>query len=97
MVNLAPVPDEPSDEPVLMCPDIMSTGFSGAERASVKVGDTVAIFAQGPIGLLGQSSATRRRLSPSTHCRSAWRCPELWARITLSIYVRRTQWPKLSA
>ena len=53
MVNLAPVPDELSDEQVLMCPDIMSTGFSGAERASVKVGDTVAIFAQGPIGLLG--------------------------------------------
>jgi alcohol dehydrogenase len=51
MVNLAPVPDELSDEQVLMCPDIMSTGFSGAERARVKIGDTVAIFAQGPIGL----------------------------------------------
>ena len=30
MVNLAPVLDELSDEQVLMCPDIMSTGFSGA-------------------------------------------------------------------
>jgi threonine dehydrogenase-like Zn-dependent dehydrogenase len=29
----------------------MSTGYSGAERARVKIGDTVAIFAQGPIGL----------------------------------------------
>ena len=51
MVNLAPVPDRLSDEQVLMCPDIMSTGFSGAERAGVKIGDAVAIFAQGPIGL----------------------------------------------
>ncbi|MGO4331791.1 alcohol dehydrogenase catalytic domain-containing protein, partial [Cupriavidus sp. M-11] len=29
--NLAPVPDGLSDEQVLMCPDIMSTGFAGAE------------------------------------------------------------------
>ncbi|MFC3307637.1 hypothetical protein [Blastomonas aquatica] len=34
-----------------MCPDIMSTGFSGAERGHVRIGDTVAVFAQGPIGL----------------------------------------------
>jgi threonine dehydrogenase-like Zn-dependent dehydrogenase len=51
MTNLALVPDELTDEQVLMCPDIMSTGFSGAERAGIRVGDAVAIFAQGPIGL----------------------------------------------
>src|SRR5690606_6159954 len=49
--NLAPIPDGLTDEQVLMCPDIMSTGFSGAERASIRIGDTVAVFAQGPIGL----------------------------------------------
>jgi threonine dehydrogenase-like Zn-dependent dehydrogenase len=51
MANLAPVPDSLSDEQVLMCPDIMSTGFSGAESGKIKIGDTVAVFAQGPIGL----------------------------------------------
>ncbi len=51
MANLAPVPEGLTDEEVLMCPDIMSTGFSGSERAAVGIGDTVAIFAQGPIGL----------------------------------------------
>ncbi|WP_206524723.1 NAD(P)-dependent alcohol dehydrogenase [Devosia sp. 1566] len=51
MVNLAPIPDHLSDEQVLMCPDIMSTGFSGAESGKVRIGDTVAVFAQGPIGL----------------------------------------------
>jgi threonine dehydrogenase-like Zn-dependent dehydrogenase len=51
MVNLAPIPDELTDEQVLMCPDIMSTGFSGAESGRVRIGDTVAVFAQGPIGL----------------------------------------------
>lgn len=51
MVNLAAVPDGLTDEQVLMCPDILSTGFSGAETGRVRIGDTVAVFAQGPIGL----------------------------------------------
>jgi threonine dehydrogenase-like Zn-dependent dehydrogenase len=51
MANLAPVPDGLTDEEVLMCPDIMSTGFGGAERGGIRIGDTVAVFAQGPIGL----------------------------------------------
>jgi alcohol dehydrogenase len=51
MANLAPIPDGLTDEQVLMCPDIMSTGFSGAETAGVRIGDTVVVFAQGPIGL----------------------------------------------
>lgn len=55
--NLAPVPDGLSDEQVLMCPDIMSTGFAGAESANIKIGDIVAIFAQGPIGLCATAGA----------------------------------------
>jgi threonine dehydrogenase-like Zn-dependent dehydrogenase len=61
--NLAPVPDGLSDEQVLMCPDIMSTGFLGAENANIRIGDTVAIFAQGPIGLCATAGA---RLSGAT-------------------------------
>src|SRR6187402_2330035 len=57
MANLSPVPDSLSDEQVLMCPDIMSTGFSGAESAGVRIGDTVAVFAQGPIGLCATAGA----------------------------------------
>jgi threonine dehydrogenase-like Zn-dependent dehydrogenase len=55
--NLAPVPDGLTDEQVLMCPDILSTGLSGAERGSVRIGDTVAVFAQGPIGLCATAGA----------------------------------------
>lgn len=51
MANLAPVPETLSDEQVLMCPDIMSTGFGGAESGKISIGDMVAVFAQGPIGL----------------------------------------------
>src|SRR5262245_22029255 len=55
--NLAKIPAGLSDEEVLMCPDIMSTGFSAAERGGVRVGDTVAVFAQGPIGLCATAGA----------------------------------------
>ena len=58
--NLAPVPDGLTDEEVLMCPDIMSTGFAGAENANIKIGDTVVVFAQGPIGLCATAGARLR-------------------------------------
>jgi threonine dehydrogenase-like Zn-dependent dehydrogenase len=57
MANLSPVPDGLSDEQVLMCPDIMSTGFSGAESGAVRIGDIVAVFACGPIGLCAVAGA----------------------------------------
>lgn len=49
--NLAPIPEGLDDEQVVLCPDIFSTGLSGAESGNIKVGDSVAVFAQGPIGL----------------------------------------------
>jgi alcohol dehydrogenase len=49
--NLAPIPEGLDDEDVLLCPDIFSTGLSGAESGNIRVGDSVAVFAQGPIGL----------------------------------------------
>lgn len=57
MVNLSPVPDGLTDEQVLMCPDIMSTGFSGAESGRIRIGDSVAVFAQGPIELCATAGA----------------------------------------
>jgi threonine dehydrogenase-like Zn-dependent dehydrogenase len=38
----------------------MSTGFAGAESANIKIGDIVAIFAQGPIGLSATAGARLR-------------------------------------
>lgn len=57
MANLTPVPALLTDEQVLMCPDIMSTGFGGAESGQIKIGDSVAVFAQGPIGLCATAGA----------------------------------------
>ena len=55
--NLAKIPDELSDEQVVLLADIASTGFSGAESANIRIGDTVAVFAQGPIGLCATAGA----------------------------------------
>jgi alcohol dehydrogenase len=49
--NLAKIPVNLRDEQVVLLTDIASTGFSASESAPVKTGDTVAVFAQGPIGL----------------------------------------------
>jgi threonine dehydrogenase-like Zn-dependent dehydrogenase len=49
--NLAKIPDDLTDEQVVLLADIASTGFSGAESGGVRIGDAVAVFAQGPIGL----------------------------------------------
>jgi len=55
--NLAKIPDELTDEQVVLLADIASTGFSGAESGGVRIGDTVAVFAQGPIGLCATAGA----------------------------------------
>lgn len=55
--NLARIPDELTDEQVVLLADIASTGFSGAESAQIKIGDAVVIFAQGPIGLCATAGA----------------------------------------
>lgn len=55
--NLAKIPDELSDEQVVLLADIASTGISAAETAELKVGDIAAVFAQGPIGLCATAGA----------------------------------------
>jgi len=57
MANLTKIPDELSDEDVLLTTDIFSTGLSGAESGNIQVGDIVAVFGQGPIGLSATAGA----------------------------------------
>jgi alcohol dehydrogenase len=55
--NLTRIPDSLRDEQVVYCADIASTGISAIEKAGVRIGDAVAIFAQGPIGLCATAGA----------------------------------------
>jgi alcohol dehydrogenase len=61
--NLAKIPDELTDEQVVLLADIASTGISAAESADLQIGDTVAVFAQGPIGLCATAGARLRGAS----------------------------------
>lgn len=55
--NMALIPDELTDEQVVLLADIASTGISGAESGHVTLGDKVAVFAQGPIGICASVGA----------------------------------------
>jgi alcohol dehydrogenase len=55
--NLALIPDDLTDEQCVLLADIASTGISAAETANVQIGQTVAVFAQGPIGLCATAGA----------------------------------------
>lgn len=55
--NLARIPDELTDEQVVLLADIASTGISGAESGHVRPGDSVVVLAQGPIGLCATAGA----------------------------------------
>ncbi len=55
--NLAPIPADLTDEQATYCADMMSTGFMGAEHANIPIGGSVAVFAQGPVGLMATVGA----------------------------------------
>lgn len=56
--TLAHLPEDVSLESALMCADVMTTGFTGAEYADIKVGDTVCVMGIGPIGLMAIAAAS---------------------------------------
>lgn len=55
--NLAQIPDDLSDEQAVYCTDMLSTGFAAAEHAAIPIGGAVAIFSQGPVGLMATVGA----------------------------------------
>jgi threonine dehydrogenase-like Zn-dependent dehydrogenase len=55
--NLAPIPDGLTDEQVLMCPDIMSTGFKGPKTPTSASVIRWWCLPKGPIGLCATAGA----------------------------------------
>ncbi len=49
--SVAPLPPSVDDRAGVLVSDVLSTGFGACERGGVRPGSTVAIFAQGPVGL----------------------------------------------
>jgi len=57
IANLAPIPDALPDEKAVYCADMLSTGFMAAEHAAIPMGGSVAVFAEGPVGLMATVGA----------------------------------------
>ncbi len=55
--TLAKIPEGITLEQALMCVDVVTTGFTGAEFADIKIGDTVVVLGIGPIGLMAIEGA----------------------------------------
>jgi isopropanol dehydrogenase (NADP+) len=58
--NMARIPDGVPDEMAVYCCDMLSTGFMGAEKGNIPIGGTVAVIAQGPVGLMSTAGARLR-------------------------------------
>ena len=58
--NMAKIPDGVPDETAVHCADMLSTGFMGAEHGNIPIGGTVAVIAQGPVGLMATAGARLR-------------------------------------
>src|SRR5438128_12034961 len=70
--NLAHIPASVPDEAAVYCADMITTGLMGAENGDIPIGGTVAVFGQGPVGLIGQRRRTAPRGGPD-HCRRGCR------------------------
>jgi threonine dehydrogenase-like Zn-dependent dehydrogenase len=58
--NMALIPASVSDEAAVYCADMLTTGFMGAENGNIPIGGTVAVFAEGPVGLMATFGAKLR-------------------------------------
>jgi len=58
--NLTPIPDEVTDEQAVVMACGGSTGFAAVESSELRMGDTVAVVGQGPVGLAATVAARLR-------------------------------------
>ncbi len=57
-LNLALVPKDVSIADALMCVDMVTTGFTGVERANIVTGDVVVVIGIGAVGLMAIQAAS---------------------------------------
>jgi threonine dehydrogenase-like Zn-dependent dehydrogenase len=61
--NMCKVPDSLTDEQVVMTGDVITTGLAASEAGQVSLGDVVAVFGLGPIGIVAAAGAKLRGAS----------------------------------
>lgn len=61
--NLAHLPENVDPVAAVMLPDMVVTGFHGAELCDIEFGDTVCVIGIGPVGLMSVAGANKRGAS----------------------------------
>lgn len=61
--NLCKVPNSLTDEQVVLTGDVITTGLSASETGNVMLGDVVAVFGLGPVGIVASIGAKLRGAS----------------------------------
>jgi threonine dehydrogenase-like Zn-dependent dehydrogenase len=61
--NLCKVPDSLTDKQAVMVGDVITTGLSASETGNVMLGDVVAVFGLGPVGIVASVGARLRGAS----------------------------------
>lgn len=61
--NLAHLPKQVNPVDAVMLPDMVVTGFHGAELAEIEFGDSVCIIGIGPVGLMSVAGANKKGAS----------------------------------
>ncbi|MEG1407834.1 MAG: zinc-binding dehydrogenase, partial [Ruthenibacterium sp.] len=75
--TLAHIPLNVTLAQALMCVDMVTTGFTGAEYANIKIGDTVCVIGIGPVGLMAIEAARHLGASCIIAIGSRPKCVEL--------------------
>ncbi|MBV9819742.1 MAG: NAD(P)-dependent alcohol dehydrogenase [Solirubrobacterales bacterium] len=88
--NLTAIPDDVADEQAVYAPDMLTTGFAGAEHAELEIGDTVVVFAQGAVGLCATMGCKLRGAGLIITVESIPRRQELSRRFGADIVVDHT-------
>jgi threonine dehydrogenase-like Zn-dependent dehydrogenase len=76
------IPDDLTEDDVLLLSDVLPTGYQAAEMGGVREGDTVAVFGCGPVGLVAARSAWlfgARRVIALDRVEARLRFAERWA------------------
>ena len=67
--NLAKLPEEMSLKSAIMIPDMLSTGFKGAENQKMELVLQIALLGIGPVGLCKCSRSKIKRNGKNIFCR----------------------------
>jgi len=89
--TMTPIPAGVDERAAVLVSDVLSTGFGAIERAGLKRGQSVAVFAQGPVGLCTTIAAKHHGAEPLIAVESVPARVEMAKRLGADVVVSPTE------